>query len=53
MGTDPETDAVVPLAFLEKSWDWTKDKAQKAVDGIKKAVSFVFDKLRSAVKTIF
>jgi hypothetical protein len=39
--------------IFQKAWDWTKEKAQQAVEGLKKAVNFLFTQLRKAVKTIF
>ncbi|MFM9327212.1 NucA/NucB deoxyribonuclease domain-containing protein [Paenibacillus mesotrionivorans] len=39
--------------IFQKAWDWTKEKAQQALDGLKKAVNFLFTQLRKAVKSIF
>ncbi len=38
---------------FQKAWDWTKEKAQQALEGLKKAVNFLFTQLRKAVKSIF
>jgi hypothetical protein len=39
--------------IFQKAWDWTKEKAQQALEGLKKAVNFLFTQLRKAVKSIF
>ncbi|MFZ5988767.1 MAG: hypothetical protein ACOYWZ_16810 [Bacillota bacterium] len=39
-------------SWLEKAWDWAKEKVQQFVDSIKQAITSIFDGLRKAVKFI-